>query len=156
MADIYNRNIINTLQPITADMVLINWDGLLAQATQFSMQYNQPVNRRWTLGTNGANTCVIYPGRPSGSIQIQRLFADKNENIFKKPGFDVCSQPATIYIMLDGAAVDPNCTVAGGEYVIRGGLVTSYGLAVEAEGLTLIDNLNIEFMQLEYNNTSSS
>lgn len=152
MSDIFQRNAINLLKPLTADMVLINWSGYLAQATQISLQYNQPVNRRWTLGTNGQNNCVIYPGRPMGSLQIQRLFADSNENIFDKPGWDPCGNFATIQIGLDASAssVSPSCTVQGGTYTLKGAIVTSYGLTAEAEGLTLIDNINIEFMQLDY------
>ena len=150
MSDIFKRKPLDLKTPITADMVLMEWEGLLAQATQMSLQYNQPVNRRWTLGTNGRNTCVIYPGRPLGSLQIQRMFADKNENIFSKAGWDPCSDPATIHIMLSGASALENCNVSGGEYIVRGAIVTSYGISAEAEGLTLVDNLNIEFMQLDY------
>ena len=151
MSDVFKRKILDLKKPITADMVLIEWDGLLAQATNISLQYNQPVNRRWTLGTNGKNTCVIYPGRPLGSLQIQRLFADDNENIFEKAGWDPCGDLANIHILLDGSSALENCDAKGGEYVVRGALVTNYGLAAEAEGLTLIDNINIEFMQLDYN-----
>ena len=151
MSDVFKRKILDLKKPITADMVLIEWEGLLAQATQLSLQYNQPVNRRWTLGTNGKNTCVIYPGRPLGSLQIQRLFADQNDNIFTKPGWDPCDTLANIHILLDGSSALENCTVSGGEYIVRGALVTSYSLSAEAEGLTLIDNINIEFMQLDYN-----
>ncbi len=151
MSDIFKRKILDLKKPITADMVLIEWEGLVAQATNMSLQYNQPINRRWTLGTNGKNTCVIYPGRPMGSLQIQRLFADKNENIFGKAGWDVCGDLANIHILLDGSSALENCNVSGGEYILRGALVSSYGLSAEAEGLTLIDNINIEFMQLDYN-----
>ncbi len=148
--DIFQRNIINLPTPITADMVLIEWDGLLAEATQLTLQYNQPVNRRWTLGNNGTNTCVIYPGRPLGSIQISRLFAQTSENIFTKSGWAPCGDFATITIQLNGGATLSNCDVSGGQYIARGAIVTSYGLSAEAEGLTLVDNINIEFLQLDY------
>ena len=154
MADIFNRQPLNIEKPITADMTLINWDGTIAQATNLSLQYQQAVNRRWTLGS-AQNTCVIYPGRPIGSIQIQRLFVDQNENIFGKPGFDPCGTPATIYIDLTGASALVNCNTTGGEYIARGGIVTSYGFTAEADGLTIVDNVNIEFMQLDYNSSST-
>lgn len=150
MADIFKRKIIDPKKPITADMVLIEWEGLLAQAVNFSMNYSTSVTRRYTLGTNGKNTVVIYPGRPMGAIQISRLFIDKNENIFEKSGWDVCTGLATLYINLDGSSAFDNCTADGGNFVIRGALVTSYGIQAEAEGLTVADNVNIEFMQLDY------
>lgn len=151
MSDIFKRKIIDPKKPITADMLLIEWDGLLAQAVNFSLQYQQPVNRRYTLGTNGKNTVVIYPGRPSGSLQIARLYVDKNENLFTKKGWDPCQDLATLHINLDGASAFDNCTANGGSFVIRGALATSYGFQAEAEGLSVMDNINVEFMQLEYN-----
>lgn len=150
MSDIFKRKALDLKKPITADMVLIEWEGLLAQATNISLQYNQPVQRRWTLGTNGKNTCVIYPGRPIGSFQIQRLYADQNENIFTKPGWDPCGELATIHITLDGSSALDNCNVKGGSFVLRGAIATSFGLTAEAEGLTIADNINVEFMQLDY------
>jgi hypothetical protein len=156
MSDIFKRKILDLKKPITADMVMIEWDGLLAQATNVALQYNQPVNRRWTLGTNGKNTCVIYPGRPLGSFQIQRLFVEGTDDIFDKSGWDPCGNLANIHVLLDGSSALENCTVTGGEYILRGALVTSYGMTAEAEGLSITDNINIEFMQLDYNAQASS
>jgi len=154
--DIFHRAPLNIEKPITADMVMIQWDsGAVAQATNLSLQYQQPINRRWTLG-GVANSCVIYPGRPSGSIQIQRLMADEDENLFNNSGWDPCGTPATIYIMLNGASAIPDCTTTGGEYIARGAFVTSYNFSAEADGLTIVDNISIEFMQLDYNDSSTT
>lgn len=150
MSDIFKRKIIDPKKPITADMVQIEWDGLLAQAMQISLQYNQPVTRRYTLGTNGKNTVVIFPGRPIGTLSISRLIIDQGDNVFERKGWDPCGDLATIYINLDGSSTFENCTANGGTYVIRGALANSYGMQAEAEGLSIVDNINVEFMQLEY------
>ena len=161
MSDIYQRNPITMLTPITADMVTINWapssqsttpgDGEVMYATQLSIQYNQPVNRRWTLGAGAKNLCVIYPGRPLGSIQIQRLFADTNLDVFGLAGWGTCKDWADITIDLSGASssISEKCEgMDGGIFTCKSAIVTSYGLTAEAEGLTVMDNINIEFMQM--------
>ena len=158
MADIFNRAPLNIEKPVTADMVMIYWGSgnggtggsIVTQATNFQMQYQQQVTRRWTLGGSGANTCVIYPGRPMGTIRIQRLFVDDNENIFSNPGWDPCGAPATLTIQLNGAATDLSCTTSAGTYIARGAFATGYGFSAEADGLTIIDDVTIEFMQLDY------
>ena len=159
MADIFNRKQLNIEKPITADMVLLHWGGdtgagvIVAQATNFQLQYQQQITRRWTLGGSNKNTCVIYPGRPLGTIRIQRLFVDQNENIFNNPGWDPCGPTATITVQLDGSGAVENCSVSGGTYTARGAVATSYGLSAEADGLTIIDDVNIEFLQLDYSAT---
>lgn len=159
MSDIFHRKPLNIEKPITADMVMLYWGSsgggtsggtIVAQATNFQLQYQQQVNRRWTLGGAGVNTCVIYPGRPIGTIRIQRLFVDQNENIFENPGWDPCGEPATIHIELNGESAVDGCTTKGGIYIARGAVATSYGLTAEADGLTIIDDVNIEFLQLDY------
>ena len=159
--DVFNRAPLNIEKPITADMVLIAWSNAgatqtVAQATNLTLQYQQPVNRRWTLGGSGTNTCIIYPGRPIGSIQIQRLFVDQNVELFDLDGWDPCGTPASIYISMSGLTpADASCTSTGGEYIARGAIVTSYGFSAESEGLTIVDNINVEFMQLDYNPPST-
>ena len=155
--DIFNRAKLNIEKPITADMVMLHWSSastpagvIVAQATNFTLQYQQPVNRRWTLGGAGANTCVIYPGRPIGSIQIQRLFVDQGEELFTLDGFDPCGSTATITVSLDGTGALNDCGASAGIYTARGAIVTSYGFTAEAEGLTVVDNINVEFMQLDW------
>ena len=166
MADIFSRAPLNIEKPITADQVLILWGAndnsssgtIVTQATNFQMQYQQQVTRRWTLGGGPqANTCVIYPGRPIGTIRIQRLFVDQTEAIFTYPGWDPCGPPASLHIQLGGTSVggfDPTCNYTGGTYIASGAFATSYGLSAEADGLTIIDDVNIEFMQLSYSSAT--
>jgi len=157
--DIFRRKPVEILRPITADMLLIIWGGsasdeYLTHATQVSIQYNQPMTKRWSLGTNGKNQAAVYPGRPVGQLQIQRLFAEGNGDIFNKPGWNICAGLADITINMKASqssvSLNGECTQNGGTYILIGGLVTSYGITAEAEGLTVIDNINIEFMQMQY------
>jgi hypothetical protein len=148
--DVFNKKLVNPKKPVTADMALINWDGILAQATTISWQYGQSVTRRYTLGSNGQNTAVIYPGRPQGALTMQRLIAEGTDNIFGKPGWDICKGLGTITIALDGTSAYDGCTVKGGTYTFRGCTVTGYSISLNSEDLTVADNVSIEFLQMEY------
>lgn len=152
MSDIFKRQPIDTKSPITGDMCLIEWESVLTTATNLSLTYQQPITRRRTLGTNGKTTAVIYSGQPVGQISIARLFADTTEDIFNKPGWNPCSGLATIRISFTGDSSIDGCDTKGGIYTASGCIVTSYSLSAEAEGLTVVDNINIEFLQLERTN----
>lgn len=150
--DVFSRKLIEPKKPVTADMALINWGGILAQATSVNWQYTQQVTRRYTLGSSGGkNTAVIYPGRPQGQMTIQRLIAEGTDNLFSKPGWDVCQGLGTITVSLNGASQFENCTVNGGVYTFRGCTVTNYNIQLNSEDLTVADNVTIEFLQMEYN-----
>ena len=150
--DIFQRQQYTTAKPITADMILIDWGGgEITQASNIQIQVDQQVTRRYSLGTNGQNVAVIYPGRPIGRMTIQRLYADKSasQDIFSLPGWNACN-PTTITIQLDGASALSNCTVTGGTFQLTGAIVTSYGLSGDADSLQVVDNITVEFMQLLY------
>ena len=148
--DVFNRLLIDVKKPVTADMALIHWDGLLAAATQISWQYNQQITKRYTLGSNGRNTAVIYPGRPQGSMTIARLIAEDSENLFSKKGWDVCKGLATITISLDGQSAFENCNVKGGTFTFRGCFANSTGVNLNSEDLSVAESISIEFLQMEY------
>jgi len=151
MADLFGRKTIIPKKPITADMCTIVWGGaLVSSATNVNLVYQQSVIRRRTLGGNGAPVAVIYPTQPVGSLSIGRLVAESSENIFDKPGWNICGGPTSIMLNFDGATAYEGCTVKGGFYHLHGALVTAYNLAVEAEGLTVVDGIQIEFLQLEH------
>ncbi len=151
MADIFKRQPIELRKPITADMCLIEWGTHVSTATNLTMTYQQPVTRRRTLGVNGKNVAVIFPGQPVGRISIQRLFAEKpngETSIFDRDGWHPC-RPTTIRVTFTGEAAVDGCSVTGGIYTAIGCVATSYSLSAEAEGLTVVDNIEIEFLQLE-------
>lgn len=151
MADVFKRKTVDIKRPITADMCLITWEGAVTTATNLQLSYQQQVTRRRTLGTNGKNVAVIYPGMPVGQITIARLFAEATENLFERPGWNVCDDPATIYISFSGQPALEGCSsVSNAMYVCRGCIVTNYTLSAEAEGLQVVDNITIEFLQMDY------
>lgn len=157
--DIFKRLPVEVKKPITADMSILEWDGWLSTATNFTLNYTQPVTRRRTLGTGvSRNVAVIYAGQPYGTISIQRLFAEQlngEKPIFDRPGWNPCAGLATIKIMFTGNSIIAGCEINGGIYTAQGCLVTTYALSAEAEGLTVIDNVQIEFLQLEYSPPSA-
>jgi hypothetical protein len=160
--DIFKRLPVEVKKPITADMCILEWGGSgvgeagawLSTATNFSLNYTQPVTRRRTIGTSvNRNVAVIYAGQPYGTITIQRLFAEQMNGetpIFNRPGWNPCAGLATIKIAFNGESIISGCKVSGGIYTAQACIVTTYALSGEAEGLTVIDNVQIEFLQLEY------
>lgn len=140
MADVFGKDTQAIKLPITADKCVISWDGIIASATNFSLTYQQPINRRRTIGGKEA---IIYTGQPQGNITISRLLVDGEfKEIFSKQGWVLCNEPADITIHLNG------CEGDGGALRATGCLVSAYSLQGEADGLTVIDNINIEFLQL--------
>ena len=141
--DVFGKTTQTIQQPITADKVLIDWGGIVTGATNFTLQYAQPIARRRTIGNGGA---VIYSGQPNGSIQLGELMTTENiGTLFSSPGWNVCN-PATITIHFAAgceisgtSALSLTCTAA---------VVTNLGIAGEAEGLTVVNNVGIEFLQL--------
>src|ERR1017187_7705939 len=136
MADIFQRNPFHIAHPITADMVYIDWAGAVHQATNVSIQYQQSVTRRYTL-SNSQNWATIYPGRPTGSITIARLVSDQQDNLFQRPGFNVCTTPTDIRFYIDGTASSIiGCDVKYGTYTARGCYVTGYSFQADADSLS--------------------
>lgn len=156
MADVFGRKLIVPKKPITADMCTIIWGGrAVASATNINLVYQQQVTRRRTLGGNGNPVAVIYPTQPIGSFSIQRLVCETTEDIFSLPGWNVCQGPAELNVSFNGATAYDGCTTTGGYYLLSGAIVTGYSLSAEAEGLTVADNVQIEFLQLSGSTTAS-
>ena len=149
MADIFGRKTTIPKKPITADMCTIVWGGkAVASATNITLVYQQQIIRRRTLGGNGNPVAVIHPTQPFGSISIQRLICETTEDIFSLPGWNICRGAADLNISFNGATAYEGCTTTGGYYLVTGAMVTGYSLSAEAEGLTVADNVQIEFLQL--------
>lgn len=166
--DLYGRRMVRAVKPITADMCTIVFTAdnatssansqIIAGATNISISYQQQVMRRRTLGSaGGAPLAVIYPTQPMGTLTMSRLFAkyheaDPNlntiESLFSFPGWDICQGTASITITFNGESAFANCTEKYGGFKLSGATVTGYSLSAEAEGLTVLDNVNIEFLQM--------
>lgn len=158
-SDIYGRKMITPIKPITADMCTIVWgtestvdgtgESVFSGATNISISYQQQVIRRRTLGSrNGQPVAVIYPTQPMGTMTMQRLFVETPAGIFSLPGWNICAGTAYMDVRFNGASAYADCALSYGGYHISGATVTGYSISAEAEGLTIVDNINVEFLQL--------
>lgn len=177
-SEIFGRKAVRSVTPITADMCSIIWSKeepagstgpvnsgkIVLGATNINITYQQQVVRRRTLAApQGSPIAVIYPSQPMGNIQIQRLYADLTKqastdastaqttgihDIFDLAGWNVCNGTASLKISFDGSSAYEGCATKGPGYRANGAVVTGYNLSAEAEGLTVVDNVTIEFLQL--------
>jgi hypothetical protein len=138
MADLFKREAATYKAPITADKVKINWGGIVTAGIQVQIAYAQQVSRRRSIGNQDM---VIFASYPVGQITIARMICDGAGDIFDKPGWDHC-EPGTISINQEGCG-------SGFTLTAKNCVVSQYTLSAEAEGLTVIDNIVIEFLELE-------
>ena len=158
-SDIYGRKMIIPIKPITADMCTIVGgteaattgvgEEILTGATSINISYQQAVVRRRTLGSrNGQPIAVIYPTQPMGTLTMQRLFAETPAAIFSRPGWNICAGTAYLDVRFNGDSAYADCNVKYGGFHITGATVTGYRVSAEAEGLTIVDDISIEFLQM--------
>lgn len=140
MADLYGFGDQNIKTPLTADKATINWGGIVTGAIQISVAYAQQINRRRTIGNKDA---VIWAAMPSGQITIQRLLTTDAGALFSSPGWKATA-PGEITLTLGGGPTGGN----GPTFTARGCVVSQFSVQAEAESLTVMDNVTIEFLQL--------
>lgn len=140
MGDLYGRGVAESLAPLTADVCTLNWAGGEENAAvQVSISYNQQINRRRAIGNKKA---VIWASMPQGQITIGRLMLPGTKA--GGNGFDAC-KPSEVTLTTKGACGKG----AGPKYTAKGCIVTQYSVTLEAESLTVMDNIVIEFLTLE-------
>jgi hypothetical protein len=137
MADLFGYQTASIKTPVTADKCTLSWGGTVAGAVQVSISYSQQINRRRTIGNKDT---VIWASQPSGQATIQRLIT--SGGIATGEGWNPCS-PATITFNLG------SCNGGGGSLTAHGCVVTQYSIQAEAESLTVMDNVVIDFLQLD-------
>jgi len=146
MADIFNKKDIALKNPITADYCTITGLGISGSqsyATNVQIAYQQSITRRRTIGGQ-SQTAVIYGSLPQGQITMSRLAVDSSLSaVGTGAGWDIC-QPGELTITLGSA-----CGSGGGTYTCTGCIVTGYSVSMEADSLTVMDNVTIEFMQMK-------
>ena len=134
MGDLYGFGS-QTQGPATADKSTISWGGNPAGVQQFSITYNQQVNKRKQVGNTGT---VVWGSQPSGQINIQKLVV--GSSVKGGPGFNSCS-PVNISFSAGGCS-------SGGSVTATGCVVSSYGMSAEADGLTVMENVVIDFVSM--------
>jgi hypothetical protein len=138
MADLYQRDVLTPSSPIVADKCTLDWEGVIMDATNVSLSYAQQITRRRTIGHQKS---VIHGSQPTGQLTIQRVLVDGSDDIFGKGGWDQCT-PANPTLNATGCA-------SAWSYKITGALVSQYTIQMEAEGLTVMDNVVVDFLQVE-------
>jgi hypothetical protein len=160
MADLYGFDNQTIKTPLTADKATITWQGvsgeIITGAVQVSISYAQAINRRRSIGNKDA---IIWSAMPSGQITIQRLLTIDSNGLFSARGWKSCD-PGTITLTLGGGACDSATQTASGStavgatskaaitYTATGCIVSQFNVQAEAESLTVMDNVVIEFLQL--------
>lgn len=140
MADLYGFGDQNIKTPLTADKATLDWGGVITGAVQVSISYAQQVQRRRTIGNKDA---AIWATMPTGQVTIARLLTIDAGQLFNAPGWKAC-EPGTITLTLGGG-----CGGGGGfTLTAKGCVVSQFQIQAEAEGLTVMDNVVIEFLQL--------
>lgn len=142
MKELFGRDASNNKIPLTADRATITWGGVFAGAVNLSVNYAQPVTIRHVIGNKDV---VLVRGLPSGQISIGRILAENLDDVFTRPGWDGCT-PANLTFSF---AAD--CSTSSGtqlSFTATGALVVSYGFQTEAEGVMVMDNIAIQFVQL--------
>jgi hypothetical protein len=137
MADLYKHTQAKAIAPFTTDKCAINWGGPVFAANQVSVSYTQQVQRRRTIGNKNV---MLWANLPSGQITIARMMGDNSKEIYSKNGWNMCT-PTDITLETKGC----NESVI---FTAKDCLVVNYQIQLETEGLTVIDNLTIEFLEL--------
>ena len=138
MADLFQTNSqARAVAPFTADKCTIQWGGEIAGAMNVTVSYAQQINRRRTIGNKQA---MLWASLPNGQITIGRLMATDAGAIFGAPGWNACAPGA---VTLQVAGCDGSVS-----YTASDAIVTQYQVSAEAEGLTVIDNVVLEFLTL--------
>jgi hypothetical protein len=146
MADIFGRTKLTIEQPLTADACGVRIDNEeQGEAFQLQLEYTQQVTRRRSIGNNSA---VIYGSQPVGRLTIQRLMTESTE-IPKSKTFNGCGQ-GKVTITVAGKACEPGSgsKIGTSFYDLEGCMATSYTLQIQAEDLTVIDGITIEFLEM--------
>lgn len=134
MADIYGFSS-NVVTPATADKSTISWGGSVAGAVQVSVAYNQQINKRRQMGNGGA---IVWASQPTGQINIQKLVI--GGLVKGQQGFNACN-PVTISFNAGGCS-------GGGGVTATGCVVSSYTITAETDGMTVMENVVIDFVSL--------
>lgn len=136
MADLFGFTDVNPKAPVTADRCIISFNGPIATALQVQISYQQQINRRRTIGNKEA---LLWGSQPQGQATIQRMILEGGS--YGGAGWSACS-PATVTFELGG------CKGGGGKFTATGAVVSQFSVSAEAESLTVMDNVVIDFMQL--------
>jgi hypothetical protein len=135
MADLFGFQSDSIKTPATADRCTVSFGGAVASAVNVSIQYNQQINRRRVVG--GAMV-LLWASAPQGQASIQTMVAG---SLLKGSGsgWTACA-PGVVTFNFGG------CSTGGGSVTCHGAVVSSYQVTAEVEGLTVMENVVIDFV----------
>jgi hypothetical protein len=136
MADLFGYANVSPKAPITADRCTLSFGGVIATAMQVQISYQQQINRRRTIGNKEA---LLWGSQPQGQANIQRMVI--GTEAYGGKGWSACD-PADMTFEMQG------CTSGGPKLTARAAVVSQFSVTAEAESLTVMDNVVIDFMQL--------
>jgi hypothetical protein len=135
-ADVFGFKSQKIAAPATADKAILSWGGDIYGAVQVQVSYQQQVNRRRTIG---GSTTLVWGASPSGQISIQRLIT-AGGGLFDRHGWTTCD--------LGKVSIDFVGCEKAYNLVAAGCIVSNFTASAEAEGLTCMENVVIDFVQL--------
>lgn len=139
MADIYGFQSDAITTPITADKCLIQFgNGPVASAVNVTIQYNQQINRRRVVGNQ---QILLWSSSPQGQASVQTMIVGTPLKGSAGVGWSGCN-PSSVTFTLNG------CTGGGGTITCSGAVVSSYSITAEVEGLTVMENVVVDFVSL--------
>jgi hypothetical protein len=136
MADLFGFKGQDIQTPATADYATISFGGEVYGCMQVSVTYQQQINRRRTIG---GKVTLLWASSPGGQCTIQRMITS-GSNLKGGEGFSAC-KPASASLSMS------SCNNGGGLTInMQGCVVSQYGASAEAEGLTCLENVVIDFV----------
>ncbi len=164
MADIFGKDQKYAATNIlTADIMRLKVGDLATGAEYLvqnvQIQYNQPINRIFEIGSSNV---YFAPGRSVGSLQIGRIIGKESLVAVLGPvGTGVWTtnveqgDAASRTLTFANTAPPGEGGALGGfedaiAWIISGGVVESYGLGADANGLLVQENVQIQFAGLEF------
>jgi hypothetical protein len=141
--DIFNFKGQEVKRPYTADRATLEWSDTATEvqfAINVQINYQQQINRRRVIGGAWA---VRWGSQPQGSLTCQRILVHGDANIYKGKIWDQCQDAKELKVTLN------DCDNQKGHiYICSGPVVSQLQITVEAESLTCLDNVVVEFLQL--------
>jgi hypothetical protein len=138
MADIYGFKSDSISSPITADKCIVQFNTQIATAVNVAIQYNQQINRRRVVGDQ---SILLWASAPQGQASIQTMIVGQSLKTAGASGWQAC-RPGVITFTMG------SCTGGGPTISCHGAVVSSYSLSAEVEGLTVMENVVIDFVSL--------
>jgi len=155
MPDIFGKNQKYTPLDFTTSDLMVLQVGLIPPGDEYlvqnvAFQYNQPLNRIYEIGSSKV---FFANGRSIGTLQIGRIVGQKHIiELLGPPGVGVWSTdlskgtPASRTVLFKkrgGGNLGANL-----QYVLTGCIVESYGVATDANGLLVQENVSMQFAGL--------